>query len=50
MDVCGDHRIAMSAAAAALLTKEAITIPYAECVQKSYPTFFDEVVLPTHKE
>jgi len=50
VDVCGDHRIAMSAAAAALLTKEAITIPYAECVQKSYPTFFDEVVLPTHKE
>ncbi|MBR2465011.1 MAG: 3-phosphoshikimate 1-carboxyvinyltransferase [Clostridia bacterium] len=50
VDVCGDHRIAMSAAAAALLTKETITIPYAECVQKSYPTFFDEVVLPTHKE
>lgn len=50
VDVCGDHRIAMSAAAAALLTKEAVTIPHAECVQKSYPTFFDEVVLSTHKE
>ena len=50
VDVCDDHRIAMSAAAAALLTKEAVTIPHAECVQKSYPTFFDEVVLSTHKE
>lgn len=50
VDTCGDHRIAMSAAAAALLTEEAVTIPHAECVQKSYPTFFDEVVLATNKE
>lgn len=50
VDVCGDHRIAMSAAAAALLTEEPITIPHAECVGKSYPTFFDEAVLATDKE
>ncbi len=50
VDVCGDHRIAMSAAAAALLTKEAVTIPDAECVQKSYPTFFEEAVLAIGKE
>ncbi|MBR2010224.1 MAG: 3-phosphoshikimate 1-carboxyvinyltransferase [Clostridia bacterium] len=50
VNTCGDHRIAMSAAAAALLTEEAVTIPHAECVQKSYPTFFDEVVLATDKE
>lgn len=45
VDACGDHRIAMSAAAASLLTHEAIVIPGAECVKKSYPDFFEEVLL-----
>jgi 3-phosphoshikimate 1-carboxyvinyltransferase len=46
----GDHRIAMSAAVASLLTDEAVTIPHAECVGKSYPAFFDEVIFPTSRE
>jgi len=50
VDVCGDHRIAMSAAVAALLTEEPVIIPDAECVKKSYPTFFEEAVLVTDKE
>lgn len=50
VDVCGDHRIAMSAAVAALLTKKAVIIPHVECVNKSYPTFFKEAVLLTDKE
>ena len=49
VDVCGDHRIAMSAAAAALLTDETVVIPGAECVQKSYPTFFEEVILSSQE-
>lgn len=49
VDVCGDHRIAMSAAAAALLTNEAVVIPGAECTQKSYPTFFEEVILSSQE-
>ncbi len=44
IDVCGDHRIAMSAAVASLLTSEAVVIPDAECTNKSYPTFFDDVI------
>ena len=37
-----DHRIAMSAAIAAIRCTEPITILGAQCVQKSYPKFFDE--------
>ncbi len=50
VDACGDHRIAMSAAVAALLSDGAVIIPHAECVNKSYPTFFEEAILPTDKE
>lgn len=50
IDACGDHRIAMSAAVASLLTREAVVIPGAECVNKSYPTFFEDAVLDTQKE
>ena len=50
VDVCGDHRIAMSAAAAALLSEGTITIPHAQCVQKSYPTFFEEAVFAAERE
>ena len=37
-----DHRIAMSAAIAATICKEDVTILGAECVSKSYPKFFEE--------
>ena len=37
-----DHRIAMSAAIAATVCKRPVTILGADCVQKSYPLFFDE--------
>lgn len=37
-----DHRIAMSAAIAATVCREPVTICGAECVSKSYPHFFEE--------
>lgn len=40
IDACGDHRIAMAAAAAAVLCKAPITIVGAETVEKSYPRFW----------
>ena len=42
MDACNDHRIAMSAAIAATVCTEPVTILGAECVQKSYPRFWEE--------
>ena len=39
---CNDHRIAMSAAIAATVCKENVTILGAECVSKSYPQFWEE--------
>lgn len=44
IDTFGDHRIAMSAAVASLLTNEAVVIPNADCTGKSYPTFFEDVI------
>ncbi len=38
-----DHRIAMSLAVSALRCKEDVTIENAECVEKSYPTFFEDL-------
>ncbi len=38
-----DHRIVMSAAIAALICKNPVTIVGAEAVNKSYPTFFEEI-------
>ena len=38
----GDHRIAMSAAIAAVLCEEPVVIQGAEAVEKSYPAFFEE--------
>jgi len=37
-----DHRIAMAAAIAATVCKEQVTILDAQCVSKSYPTFWEE--------
>ena len=42
VDSVNDHRIAMSAAIAATVCKEPVTILGAECVKKSYPHFFEE--------
>ena len=42
VDAWNDHRIAMSAAIAALSAAGAVTIAGAECVNKSYPGFFDD--------
>ena len=38
-----DHRIAMSAAIAALSADDPVTIDGAECVNKSYPGFFEDL-------
>ena len=37
-----DHRIAMSAAVASLVSDEPVTILGAECAEKSYPRFYDD--------
>ena len=42
VDSCNDHRIAMSAAIAATVCKQDVTILGAECVKKSYPRFWEE--------
>ena len=42
VDAVNDHRIAMSAAIAATVCREPVTILGAECVQKSYPRFWEE--------
>ena len=42
VDAMNDHRIAMSAAVAATACKAPVTILGAECVEKSYPKFFEE--------
>ncbi len=42
VDAANDHRIAMAAAIAATVAKEPVTILGAECVDKSYPSFWEE--------
>ena len=42
VDSVNDHRIAMSAAIAATVCTNPVTILGAECVEKSYPKFWDE--------
>ena len=42
VDACNDHRIAMSAAIAATVAASRVTILGAQCVEKSYPKFWDE--------
>lgn len=39
-DPCGDHRLAMAAAVAALGCREAVTVKNAACVRKSYPEWW----------
>lgn len=42
IDAAGDHRIAMAAAIAATIADGPVTILGAECVSKSYPSFWEE--------
>ena len=42
VDSYNDHRIAMAAAIAATVANESVTILGAECVNKSYPSFWEE--------
>ena len=42
VDSFHDHRIAMSAAIAATVCKEKVTLLNAQCVEKSYPAFWEE--------
>ena len=42
VDPCSDHRIAMSAAVAACMCRESVTVTGANCVEKSYPAFWDD--------
>ncbi|MEE1284916.1 MAG: 3-phosphoshikimate 1-carboxyvinyltransferase, partial [Acutalibacteraceae bacterium] len=43
VDSFNDHRIAMSAAIAATACKSPVTIQDAQAVNKSYPTFFEDM-------
>lgn len=43
VDSHDDHRIAMSLAVTALRLAEPVAIGHAECVMKSYPSFFDDL-------
>lgn len=42
VNACGDHRIAMAAAIAATVAEGPVTILGADCVAKSYPTFWQD--------
>ena len=45
VDACSDHRIAMAAAIAATICTQPVTILGAQCVEKSYPGFWEEYQL-----
>ncbi len=45
VDSCGDHRIAMATAIAATIADGPVTILGAQCVAKSYPSFWEEYKL-----
>ena len=51
VDAMGDHRIAMAAAVAATIASGPVTILGAQCVAKSYPTFWQDYrILGGHYE
>ena len=43
VDSHGDHRIAMAAAVASLVAEDEVSIEGAECVAKSWPSFFEDL-------
>ena len=42
IDSCGDHRIAMAAAVASCASESSVIIKNMECVEKSYPKFWED--------
>jgi 3-phosphoshikimate 1-carboxyvinyltransferase len=48
VDAHADHRIAMALSVAALVADGATTITGAECVSKTYPSFFDDLASISH--
>ena len=44
VDPYNDHRIAMSAAVAAGICEEDVTVTGAECTDKSFPGFWDRMI------
>ena len=42
VDACNDHRIAMAAATAACACERPVTVLQAQCVEKSYPRFWED--------
>ena len=50
IDSHNDHRIAMAAAVAALISNKGISIEGAEAINKSYPEFFDDLAVLTSKQ
>jgi len=49
VDACGDHRIAMAAAIAAILSTGSVTVLGAEAVDKSYPDFWHDFEILQNK-
>lgn len=45
VNACNDHRIAMAAAIAATIAQAPVTVLGAECVEKSYPDFWEDFKL-----
>ena len=43
VDACGDHRLAMTAAVAACGCVRDVIVPDAQCVNKSYPAFWNDM-------
>ncbi|MBI2837150.1 MAG: 3-phosphoshikimate 1-carboxyvinyltransferase [Acidobacteria bacterium] len=43
VDPRGDHRIAMAAAVAGLVSRDGVLLQSSECVRKSYPGFFEDL-------
>ncbi len=43
VDPRGDHRIAMAAAVAGLVSRDGVLVQSSECVRKSYPGFFEDL-------
>ena len=45
IDTYNDHRIAMAAAVGALRAADSVTLDHTDCVKKSYPGFFRDMIL-----
>lgn len=43
VDAASDHRMAMTAAVCSLICREPVIVPGAECTEKSWPTFWEDL-------